>query len=375
MTSRFAPWIAVSALVLVAVLSGCAAPAKAPASPGATPTPHVSATPTQATSPTVRVPVKCGALFTAAAISTLVDTPVTLQSDQTAVPADLEQIAARQRGTLACVWGGTDRTDGGYDQGLTLYVAADGAAGYATNIPILEADSPPTAENTAGDKSEYLCEATTDFECSANMLVGTFWVSAYLQNLGGSSISSATANARIQQVLATLATDLGKTQQSAAWNPPGPSLPTFCSDQSSIAKLDSILGGIALAPSSNDQGGLDAQSIAESGSNYALCTWQAADSGEAGSGHFTYIDVGMLRGGAWVLKGLTAAPPTDWYLGAYKSVTVPGASAAVLACNTTDCAAILAVGSSLVQINLDDVGNAAKEVSTLGSVVAALTAS
>jgi hypothetical protein len=375
MTSRFVPWIALPAIVLVAVLSGCAAPTKGPSSPAATPTPHAHPTPTQAAAPSLRVPLKCADLFTPGVISGLVDTPVTLQSDESAGPVDLEQIAAAQRGSLACIWGGKNRTDGGYDQGLTLYVAADGASGYATNIPILEADSPPTAENTAGDKSEYVCEATTDFQCSANMLVGDFWVSAYIQNLGDSTISADVANTRIQQVLSTIATALGKVKEANAWTPPGPALPAFCSDPNSIAKLDSILGGIALSPSSNDQGGLDAQSIAESGSNFAQCSWQTSDSGEAGTGHFTYIDIGMLRGGAWALKDLTAAPPTDWYLGAYKPVTVTGASATVLACNGTDCAAIMAIGTIAVQVNLDDIGNPAKELSTLGSVVAAIAAS
>ena len=284
MTSRIAPWIVIPVIAVVAALSGCAAPTT-PASPPATPRPpHVSPSPKQAAAPRIRVPAKCADLFTPTVISGLVDTPVTLQSDETTGPVDLEQIAAAQRGTLTCVWGGTDRTDGGYDQGLTLYIAADGAAGYATNIPILEADSPPTAENTAGDKSEYACEATTDFECSANMLVGSFWVSAYIQNLGGSTIGADVANTRVQQVLTKAASVLEKAQQSPAWVPPGPALPSFCSDQSSIAKLDSVLGGIALSPTSNDQGGLDAQSIAESGSNYALCAWQASDSGEAGAG-------------------------------------------------------------------------------------------
>ncbi|HEY5230814.1 MAG TPA: hypothetical protein VIJ11_07985, partial [Galbitalea sp.] len=68
-------------------------------------------------------------------------------------------------------------------------------------------------------------------------------------------------------------------------------------------------------------------------------------------------------------------PPTDWYLGTYKPVTVSGASATVLACNGTDCAAILAIGANAVQINLDDIGNPAKELSTLGSLVAAIKAS
>ena len=308
MTSRRALWIAVPAMVLVAALSGCAPGTTTSGAPAATPTPHRTSLPRQAATPSVRLEKTCDNLFSAATITALVDTPVTLQSDQASAPADLEEIAARQRGTLACVWGGTNRTDGGYDQGLTLYVASDGAAGYATNIPLIEADSPPTAENTAGDKSEYQCEATSDFQCSANMLVGTFWVSAYLQNLGGSTITADVANTRIQQVLTTVATALTATKEDVAWKPPKSTLPAFCSDPNSIATLDSVLGGTALTPSSNEQGGLDAQSVAQSGANYALCGWQAPDGGEAGTGHFTYIDIGMLRGGAWALADLTSAP-------------------------------------------------------------------
>jgi hypothetical protein len=265
MVSRRALWIAVPAMVLLAAVSGCAPSTTTSGSPAVTPTQHRTSLPKQAAAPSVRVEKTCDTLFSVATISALVDTPVTLRSDQASAPVDLEEIAARQRGTLACVWGGTNQTDGGYDQGLTLYVASDGAAGYATNIALIEADSPPTAENTAGDKSEYQCEAASDFQCSANMLVGTFWVSAYLQNLGGSTITADVANTRIQQVLSTIATALGAAKVEVAWKPPKSTLPAFCSDPNSIATLDSVLGVTALTPSSNDQGGLDAQSVAQSG--------------------------------------------------------------------------------------------------------------
>lgn len=95
---------------------------------------EIRATPKRAAAPCVRVRVNCADLFTPTIISSLVDTPVTLQPDETSGPVDL---------------------------GLTLYVAADGAAGYAT-----------------------------DFQCWANMLGGDFWVSAYIQNPGDSTLVS-----------------------------------------------------------------------------------------------------------------------------------------------------------------------------------------
>src|SRR5580698_2617615 len=143
----------VSAASLALVLSACA-PAVNTNTPVPTQHPSHTAKPHQAASPSVRVPVTCASLFTPAVSSTLVGVPVTARQDETTAPIELTTIAARQAGELHCLWGGQDTQDGGFVAQLAVDIAPDALAGFTANLPTIESESPPTAQNTAGDKSE-----------------------------------------------------------------------------------------------------------------------------------------------------------------------------------------------------------------------------
>ena len=341
----------------IVVLAVCAcAPAVhtgANSSPSHTSHPHPTPTPTQAAAPSVRVPVKCSSLFADATVAPLIDVPVKYHLDETTNPVDITSVVARQYGTLVCLWGGAGRTDGGYDQNLTVEVSPDAASGFDANIATIESQSDPVVKNSAGDQSEYTCGVAGEYQCSANMLVGTFWVSAYLQDLGNSTIPQATAKSRMQQVLVTLAGELKNTTALPAWNPPGAALPSFCSEAGSTAEVNTALGGTDFGITGEDQAPADADSYSQQPGVYTQCTWSSA----ASTGKFTFLEIGMVKGGAWVLPQLTGETDDENYLlGAYTPITIPGADSAVSSCSQAaqQCQVMLSIGSLLVSIDLDD---------------------
>ena len=338
----------------VVVLAGCTPTAPAAGgshSPNAqTPNP----TPSQAAIPTVRVPLTCSALFPDATVASMIGVPVHTHVDRSTNPVEIADITARQYGDLACLWGGQDRTDGGYDQYLSIAVAPDAADGFAANLANIEGQEGVTAENTAGDKSEYYCGVDGNLNCEANMLVGTYWVSASLQDLAG-TVPQSIANARMQSVLSTVASAVAPTTAVPPWNPPGAALPTFCTDSSTIAQVDSALGANDFSPQGDDEGIADASSFAQLAGTYSQCTWGS----NGGSGAFTFLEVALLKGGAWALPQLAGETDTGNYmLGAYAPVTIAGADEAVETCSTNanQCEVMLSIGDLLVNLDLDDPG-------------------
>jgi hypothetical protein len=360
----------VSATTLALVLSACA-PVTTTTPP---PTQHAPATstPHQAASPSVRVPITCASLFSAGVSSTLVGVTVVSRQDQTTVPTGITSIAALQYGTLHCLWGGHDTQDGGYVAQLAVDIAPDAFAGFTANIPVIESQSPPTAENTAGDKSEYQCDVQGDFGCSANMLVGSYWVTVYLGDLGVGTVSQAVANSHMQQALSTIASALRTTTVLPAWNPPG-TLPGFCAAPGSLAKVQAAVDETDFAVTGQDNAPADASSYAQLPGVYAQCGWGSTNSSEK----FTSVQIALLRGGSWALPALNGlSDPQLYMLGAYSTMSVPGADSAVGSCSTgvNECVVFLAIGTTLVYVELDDPGTA-QVTSALSSLVTAIKAS
>jgi hypothetical protein len=363
-----------AAAMVVLTVSSCAPavhPTSAPtAAPHATVKPHPHAT--QAATPSVRVAVKCASLLTDSAVAAMIGSPVKHRRDETTPAIDVTDITARQYGSLDCLWGG-DPEDSGYDQYLSIDITPDATAGFNANLAGFASEDPPTTSNTAGDKSVHGCTVDGDLHCSGNMLVGSFWVSAYVQNLGAGPVSLATANANIQQILTTVASSLTTAKARTAWKPPAGTLPTFCAAASSDAAVNSALGGTDFALAGSDDELSDAASYTQQPGVYTQCTWGSASS----TGPFTYLSIAILRGGAWVLPQLPGESNSKAYmLGAYTSMTIPGATAAAGNCSTDadECLVAVSLGSTLVVINMDDPSDA-QATAALAKIVADIKAS
>jgi hypothetical protein len=362
------------AVVVVLAVSSCA-PA---VHPGSTPTghPHPTVKPhphaTQAAIPSVRVPVKCASLLTDTAVAAMIGSQVQHHRDETTPAIDVTDIAQRQYGSLDCVWGG-DPQDSGYDQYLSIDITPDATAGFNANLAGFASEDPPTTSNTAGDKSVTGCTVDGDLHCTGNMLVGSFWVTAYVQNLGAGPVSLATANSNIQHILTTVASSLSTAKAGAAWKPPAGKLPTFCTAPGSTAAVNTALGATDFAIVGSDDELSDAASYTQQSGDYTQCTWGSA----ASAGPFTYLSVAILRGGAWVLPQLPGETNSKAYmLGAYTAMTIPGATAAAGDCSADadECLVAVSLGSTLVVINVDDPGDA-QATAALAKIVADIKAS
>ena len=206
-----------------------------------------------------------------------------------------------------------------------------------------------------------------------NMVVGSYWVTANILELSNPSATPAVANARIKQVLSTVATALKTAKSGPAWKPPGAALPGFCSTAGSTAQVNTALGAADFEVVGQDEGTSDAVSYTQLPGVYSQCTWQSA----GGTGPFTYASIALLRGGAWVLPSLPGKVNTRAYmLGAYTSMTIPGATSAAGNCSTDadECQVAVSTGPLLVVIDMDD-PSATQSTAALAKLVAAIKAS
>jgi hypothetical protein len=375
MTDRHRLWPALPVAALVLLLAGCASPVATPtsapsrsasAAPAPTPVPSTSSS----TLPAVRLQLSCADLFSASLAEQIVGDPaVQLRRDGTSALQGLQDVAMRQSGTLACIWGGKNQTDSGYDDGLTVYAAVDAAAQYATNVPGLEAQNPPTASNTAGTKSEYQCDIAGDgYYCSANMLVGTTWVSAYLQNEAGPTITQTAASGRMQQALSGIAKTISAApKELPAWTGSSAPAPAYCDASASTGQVRSTFSdsGLALAPADASADYSDAHLAGSSVNTPVTCEWLDK------SGRF--VSVSVLKSGAWAFPGLLAHLPTAEYVGKYAPVSISGADSALYACGAQECDFLLAVGSNAIDIWFDDQGTA-KDKAAVTSLLADIKA-
>jgi hypothetical protein len=364
------------AAVLVAVLAGCAPAVTQTTSPVAagssTPTvaPSVTPTPTQAplANPVVQVSLGCEELLSLSAVDEAAsDTAVVLRSDQTTRPASLDDVALRQRGTLQCVWGGKTQTDGGYDNGLTVDVAVDAAAAYATNVPLYEKTAPATATNTAGDQSEYGCGDggnSSEYACDGNVLVGTFWATASLQHAYGKTSATLTqADSGMQKMLSGIASSLEHAQTLPAWAAPAATTFDFCANAATnTAKVRSIFGvpTMTIKPAPDDAT-YDATTATTSANTYISCTWGHREDG---------LSAYELPNGAWALPGMVASPPILEGIGTYKAVTVPGADITLFVHGGEGASSVIfSVGANAYDLAYSDYGTA-KDTAIMTALIA-----
>ena len=364
----------------VVVLAGCAPAVVPTSSPSPTavasaPTDTPTPTPTAASAePTIRVPLQCGSLFTSTAATALVGVPVTASVDESTKPADVSDVADVQRGILTCTWGGKDKTDSGYDQALSIYVEPDGAEDFATNLAYLKKGFADAQTNTFGDESTYGCGSGDGFDCAANVLVGSYWLTVDLHDFDSlHQASKLTVESRIKQVLTIVVPALQSAgEASAPWIAPVGAISSYCTKKNNVVDARKAFGSPGLSYDSDPpQPFGDVSTIAESGADYASCAWYQL--GDTPKGQSSDASVGILHGGGWAIPQFVADPPTQWYVGTYKVVSVPGTTGAVLACNNADCDAIVGIGTDAVEIAFSNLGTV-RNLNGLTAMVAAIAA-
>jgi hypothetical protein len=313
------------------------------------------------------VPLECSDLFAPANVTPLVGAPVTVYRDETTPPAYLDDVANEQLGVLPCEWAGEDAVEFGHLADLGIYIAPDSEAGFTEGYDAFVSDitkgaSAPTL-NSAGDKSAYWCEpiglSGESPQCSAQMLIGSYWVTMSYSTVSPLTLAAATSNAQV--VLSTVASKLKAAgSPGPRWKSPAASPPAFCTDTESTQQIRTLFGAADLAPFPSGTRTYDAFSIALNGPD-ASCTWTSKTVGA--------VDVELLAGGSWVFPGFTPVPSVDGIVRSYSPVTIPGVSSALMGCEEGACDAYLPVGTTAARISFGDMG-AAKDIAALSQLAA-----
>jgi hypothetical protein len=368
---RAAPIVAI-----VLVLAGCAAPTPPPKRT-ATPTPTPTSAPKTAITPGSRVPVGCADLLGTSNVQALAGASAKVEQDERSAPTSLTEIAQQQYGAEDCIWDGnatgTDATPGAY---LSVDVAPEATAEFGNQFTTLMSTTTstphsPATENVAGDESGFWCATDLDIlgsdapslTCDAEMLVDDYWVSIGIGDVSGITRAQLTdgLTASLQHIASGL--QAAGAPKTIAWRAPETTPPAFCSDPASTATVRAIVGAASLAVYPAGTRSIYASQIGLDGRD-VLCYWTSPTAGS--------VDVELLAGGSWAIPEFKPVFG-DSFVQSASPVTVPGASSSLLGCDSGFCAAFLAVGTTAVELDFDDLG-AGKDIPALTAFAKAIAA-
>ena len=337
--------VVVAVLAVGLALAGCAkpaGPATGEASASATPSP----TPTQAAIPQSELPLDCNALEDAASVAAhyRADT-VGVSVDQKSTARGFAFRAFQQGGGLHCVWGGSGRTDGGYDVGIELFVLTDAASGYAT----YSASAGPSVDwvtDRYGDHSRSFCTVYEEYvQCYGDVLIGTSWLDFRLTDDHHVMTLDQAYTWEDEQVRPAVAAISGAGAPRPAWVPPSSAFDT--SKLCDAATASAIAGAtVTVANDPPDASGYPV-SVGMDRAAITQCTWTS-----------TAVDANVrifgLTGGAWALPGMTAnlAETPGILGGAAQPVTIAGADGAFVADGELAWGAVVSHGS-LIEVFRD----------------------
>ncbi|HXR44462.1 MAG TPA: hypothetical protein VN759_06625 [Pseudolysinimonas sp.] len=316
--------------ILLVLLAGCVAtPGSSPHSTPASVTPHPTAT--TASSPSFALGIGCADILTTAEVQAQVAATVGVKVDEHSAPTDADDVALDQAGGLRCVWGGTNRTDGGYDDGLNLALLPHAAADYATWI----ADAVPASQD---------CQVES-LRCSRDLLVGDVWVEAEYTDSDRQGATQASIEAAFGTLLDEARARLAPVStRHAAWTPPTDVLPSLASCADAVGKAAGILGvDPASVTTRDDPPYRDLPEIAAERVKMSSCSWASQD---------RQLDWVVVPGGGWSFGAMSVTPPQPTLIERLRPATVAGAQAALIGCGDA-CVAYLEVRGSFVDVGMD----------------------
>lgn len=300
-------------------------------------------TPTQLAIPQSSLPLDCAQLADAPAVSAQYqgDT-VKVAVDQSSTASGFLFRAFQQGGGLHCVWGGSGRTDGGYDLGMELFVLTDAASPYAAYAG---SSSVAWVADRYGDHSKSFCYVNDAFlQCYGDVLIGQTWLDFRLTD-DHHAVTVDQAYAWADEQIRPAVAAISHTGASRPAWVPGSAYDT--SKLCDAATATAIAGApVAVTEPASDPSG-HPESVGAGRAPVARCTWTsvAADAN---------VDIAALTGGAWALPGMTAnlAEATGLLGGTAQSATIPGADGAFVADGETAWGAVVAHGS-LIEVFRD----------------------
>lgn len=342
-----------SGLVVLATMAVLGlATACAPSSPEPTRTTHSSsAAPAAATptSPRFAIAIGCAGLLHLDEVQAHIAVPVKLDVDEST--PEVVDLPLAQAGGLTCIWGGSDRTDGGYGQGVQLRALSDASADYAA----WQASNP----------RDYCTAGTAPAFCTVDFLVGSTRIELDLKDL--TSADSADPKTTAKAVEDLIAHRLSGASARSTWSPPASSLRPISDCAAATARAATVLGVEAGALHATDDAIDPATRLSQYGATQqrvgaSSCAWQnPADSAS--------LSWDVLPGGSWAFAGFDRPQQLGLVTG-FRRVTVPGADEAWIAC-ADSCVALLGVNHSFVTMytdyGLDDATLVARSAAAIGA--------
>lgn len=323
-----------AAALAVLELAACTAPAVPTSTPTAEPSPPrvedvVSEVRTA-------LPLDCAELYSVEELQPLLVTPVQVRRDEMSPPEGVAGTRFVMAGASYCDIGGTDRTDGSFDQGLSVVVYPDAEADFDT-WRAATSFTPDAVFDTVGTKSVVVCsESAESFECLGNFVSAGYWVTARLSD----SVPLAPADALplVGGVFSAIADRVAAAgPPRPLWEPPAEAWDpaSLCVDPSGAAALLGVDAGALTARQLPNEVAVGAPGVG--------CEWT-----ESSTGAFALI--WAVRGGAWAFDRFLEQPSFGWrgYYPPGTPVEVPNTDGALIAC-ADGCSGLLSVGGSLVQ--------------------------
>ena len=342
----------VAAAAAVLVLAGCAPKPAAPPISTFSSSVAPRSEPIQAATPSFLLGIGCADILTVADVQAQVAAPVSVKADEHTPPADAYDVALDQVGGLRCVWGGSNRTDGGYDDGLNVALLPRAADGYATWM----------ADAVAGSQG---CQVES-LRCSRDFLVADVWVEADYADSDRQAATQASIEAAFGTLVDHVRSKLaGVTTRHPLWIPPADVLRPLASCADSVTKAAGILGVAAGDVSTQDDPPYrNLPEIAAERAKMTSCSWSAGDS---------QLDWTVVPGGAWSLQEMSSDPPQPTLIERLRPAAVPGARAAFIGCGEA-CVAYLNAQESFVLVGMESGLDDAKLVTTAADALAAFGA-
>ena len=223
--------VSATALVVIALttvaLTGCAQEPEVVVTPSPTPTPTETVEP--ASRPNPLFDVGCADLLALDDVQASITAPISVQRDETNVPGSYWQIAQYHEGALSCRWGGENKTDYAFDDGVDLLLLPNGSEDYAVRTQGAESASVDVAgADSAVSQCYFSSDATSAGApgyCTVFSLVGTTLAELRFSDSQGAYATEQAigevATGLLETAIARMVTAGPREQE---WTPPATSL-------------------------------------------------------------------------------------------------------------------------------------------------------
>ena len=277
----------------------------------------------------------CAGLLALAQVQEQVVARVAVRVDERSIPTTPTAIASAERGGFRCVWGGTSRTDTGYDDGLVVDIFP--------NITVDQFDSRTTDANTPaisgiGDEATLGCDSVFSL-CTGDTLANGYWIVATFSDSDRKTNAPGHGRSAYVSLVGRVATALAGADVGAPWVTPESTFPgrDLCAPESA-AEIRVIAGSTSVPTLVAEEDYVGPSTILPPLVGMTSCSW---------SNGLGFVS---MPGSAWDL-GAQLTHPVSWdWIGDPVVENIPGADATLAGCGE-HCEADLKFGNSVLFVS------------------------